>query len=656
MNTSLPIYNHKENIIKAIEKNIVTVIIAETGSGKSTQVPQYLNEAGYDVIVTEPRRTATGFLAERVAKEINEPVGKTVGYKTGIDKLYSSETSIMYCTDGIEVILSILNAKHIRNKVLIIDEFHERTYNKEILLAYWLYRNIFEEWNIKLVLMSATIEKEDIQNYLGEEICGIYEIPESSFPVTFEQRKEEDLIPTIMEMVQQNNNVLVFVPGKKDISDIISNLIGINAVLLPLHGEQGIRAQKKCFDEYPVPKVIIATNVAQTSITIPDIDVVIDTGKENRIEEYNGLEGLFSRDISKSDCIQRKGRAGRTKEGKYILCSNIPYEERIEYPYPEINQSDRMQGYLRLKSIGINISKLKFLDEFDSKMLKDAKKALINLGALDSNNNITELGKEISRLPINCQTAKMIIEAKKYNVTESVIRIASLLEVDGLLDNKGLYRNYTRETSSDLLAELDVWSRIANIDNINFELEILGIKPKAFFDAKEYFKKIYMQLQFQGDISSNNSQNRDNIKKACLSGFADNVYKKESNHYIDAKGNILYLSKKSCLYNLDSLPELIVGKSRILEEKDSNGNKRHRKIIYLATEVTPEEVIEMAPNLITQIDENAFYASNADIVKVTRKTFYKNLQINEEIVSVPNHPNYSELKEAYNKSKLKQIS
>ena len=165
-----------------------------------------------------------------------------------------------------------------------------------------------------------------------------------------------------------------------------------------------------------------------------------------------------------------------------------------------------------------------------------------------------------------------------------------------------------------------------------------------------------MQLQFQGDISSNNSQNRDNIKKACLSGFADNVYKKESNHYIDAKGNILYLSKKSCLYNLDSLPELIVGKSRILEEKDSNGNKRHRKIIYLATEVTPEEVIEMAPNLITQIDENAFYASNADIVKVTRKTFYKNLQINKEIVSVPNHQNYSELKEAYNKSKLKQIS
>ena len=140
MNTSLPIYNHKENIIKAIEKNIVTVIIAETGSGKSTQIPQYLNEAGYDVIVTEPRRIATNFLSEKVAEEIGEPIGKTVGYRTGFEKLYSEETSIMYCTDGLEVVLSLIDAEHIKDKILIVDEVHEWNHNVEVLLAYWLYK------------------------------------------------------------------------------------------------------------------------------------------------------------------------------------------------------------------------------------------------------------------------------------------------------------------------------------------------------------------------------------------------------------------------------------------------------------------------------------------------------------------------------------
>ena len=263
--------------------------------------------------------------------------------------------------------------------------------------------------------------------------------------------------------------------------------------------------------------------------------------------------------------------------------------------------------------------------------------------------------KIIDRLPVDPQFARMIVEAKKYNVTEAIVCIASLLEVEGLLGNKGSYRNFTRETSSDLLAELDVWNRVVKADYINFELEILGIRPKAFSKAREYYKKIYLQLQLQGETTSNNSQNRSNIKKAFLAGFIDSVYKKEDNHYIDTNGNILYLAKRSCLYNSDFLPELIVGKSRVIEQK-TNGVSEYINMVYMATEVTPEEVIEMAPNLITQIDENAFYASNADIVKVTRKTFYKNLQINEEIVSVPNHPNYSELKEAYNKSKLKQIS
>lgn len=649
MNTSSPIYRYKEDIIKAIEKNVVTVIIAKTSSGKSTQIPQYLNEKGYDVIVTEPRRISTNFLAKRVAEELGEQTGKTVGYKTGFEKIYSPKTSIMYCTDGIEAVLSIVDSKHLKDKILIIDEVHEWNYNIEVLLAYLLYKKAFKEWNLKLVIMSATIEKDKIKRYLGEEICGIYDLPGYSFPVTFEQRSEESIIPTIKEMVEQNYNVLVFVPGKNEISEMISNLTGIEAILLPLHAEQEVYEQNLCLKEYSIPKIVIATNIAQTSITIPDIDVVVDTGKENRIESYNGIEGLFLRDISKSDCIQRKGRAGRTKEGKYILCSNTPYEERMEYSCPKVKKTEIIQTYLRLNSKGININELTFFHEFRNELIANAKEILISLGAIDSNNNITKIGKEMTFLPTSSESARMIIEAKKYNVTEAVVCIASLLEANGILDKDGSYRNFTRETSSDLLAELDVWTKVSNAENFN--IEILGIKPSAYFKAQEYYEKIYLQLKLQGKVYTKNSQNRINIKKAFLTGFVNNVYKKEEDHYIDTEGNILYLSKRSCLNNSNCLPELIVGKVKVIELEDSKNEHHRMNIVYMATEVTPEEIIEFASQYITHIDGKPFYVRNADIVKVEREIYYKNLLIEEKIVAIPNHPQYNELKKSQTNNK-----
>lgn len=286
-------------------------------------------------------------------------LGETVGFRTALERKDSKNTSILYCTDGLELVRSLTDTKN-KPKVLVIDEVHEWNSNIETLVG-WSKKKIQEGWCTKVVIMSATLEKESLSEYFGEDVYS-FDVPGRLYPVSFEQRSEESLIPAITEMASEGRNTLVFVPGKKEISEVIKKISSNNvkAKVFPLHGELDSEEQKKCFYSYSIPKVIVATNVAQTSITIPDIDAVVDTGKERRLETYNGIQGLFLRDTSKADCMQRKGRAGRTKEGKYILCSNTYFEEREEFSVPEIQRCLLEQTVLRLATIGIDAVEFPF--------------------------------------------------------------------------------------------------------------------------------------------------------------------------------------------------------------------------------------------------------------------------------------------------------
>jgi len=428
MNTSLPIYNYKEQITKAVKTHAVTIITAETGSGKSTQVPQYLYNVGYDVVVTEPRRMAAWSLAQRVAEEMETPLGEIVGFRTAFERNDSPSTSVLYCTDGLELVKTLTDTKD-RQRVLIIDEVHEWNCNIETLVG-WCKKKIQEGWCTKVVIMSATLEQKSLTEYFENNVCAL-EVPGKIFPVSFKQKQEEDLIPSILAMIYEERNTLVFVPGKREIKEVMEKLskCDIKAEILPLHGELDSEEQKKCFKSYALPKVVVATNVAQTSITIPDIDAVVDTGKERRAEVKEGIQGLFLRNISKADCMQRKGRAGRTKEGKYILCSSVPFEDREEFSVAEIQRSLLDQIVLRLATIGIDAIGFPFFHHPEMKSLEMAKQNLIDLGALKENNEVTPIGYKMVKMPVSVQTARMIIEAEKYGVTEDVIKIASILEI-----------------------------------------------------------------------------------------------------------------------------------------------------------------------------------------------------------------------------------
>lgn len=643
MNKTLPISNYKEEIVKAVANHAVTIITAETGSGKSTQVPQFLNEAGYNVVVTEPRRMAAWSLAERVAEEMGSSLGEIVGFRTGFERKDSPSTSILYCTDGLELVRVLTDTDN-KHKVLVIDEVHEWNINIETLIA-WCNKKISEGWCTKVVIMSATLEKESLAQYFGKDVQ-VLEVPGKIFPVEFYQRDEDELISSIREMILEGRNTLVFVPGKKEISNVIEEIssLDIETVALPLHGELDSQEQKKCFETYSVPKVIVATNVAQTSITIPDIDAVVDTGIERRMEVHEGIQGLFLRHISKADCMQRKGRAGRTKEGKYILCSNSNFETRAEFSVPEIQRGILDQIVLRLANCGIDATELEFFHQPSEDSLIRAKETLISLGAITENNEVTTIGHKMAKMPVSVHSARMIIEAEKYGATEEVICIASILEIGGLLNRKTAYYCFTQEESSDLLAEFDVWNKLSGLKYIDFKE--LGVNKKSYFRIKEHIKKMHNALEKFVTIKS--STNRSAIKKACLAGMIDHVFKSEYDCYVNGDGNGKKLDNHSCL-NGWNRPELLVGIPRTIEFKDGWGWNRSLDLVTMATKVTIDELKEVAPQLVTQKDTDPYYSYYNDAIKVTRKTYFKNVLINETEEVIPNHPDYARLKEEYDR-------
>lgn len=643
MNQTLPIFPYKQEIQWTVMNNDVVIITADTGSGKSTQVCQYMSEVGYDVVITEPRRLSARSLAERVAEEMNAILGGFVGFRTGFERNDSEETHVLFCTDGLQLVRTLTD-KSDRPKILIIDEVHEWNLNIETLVA-WAKKRIEEGWNTKVVIMSATLEKKELQNYFGGN-TPIINVPGRLFPVTFKHAAEDEFISTIKSFVSEGHNVLAFVPGKREIEESMEELEGIGSIVLPLHGELNPEEQRRCFITYDVPKVVLATNVAQTSVTVPDIDVVVDTGLEKRTEVIDGVQGLFLNHISQSDCVQRMGRAGRTHAGVYILCSDEKFEERTKFSTPEIQRSLLDQVVLRLVAVGIDATTIQFFHQPDKSAITRAKEALTNLGAI-KDDLITEVGRKMANMPISAKYARMIIEAEKLGVVDDVLTIAAILEVGTLLNRKTSYSKYTSELNSDMLAELDVWNKLATIGRIDFKEA--GINGRAYFRIKELREKLFQTLD--GKIQFGSSSNRELIKKACIAGMVDHLYRKTWSSYINGDHISRQLDKRSCLKY--SQPEWLVGEPYTIQCK-SNGDEMHTlNLVCMATKVEIEWLQEIAAQLFSTKDSNVYYDSIKDCCIVERRVYFKDTLVESKTVWVQSHPDYVRLKQEWQNDKAR---
>ena len=622
---TLPVAEYREQIVAAVRENPVVVIMAETGAGKSTQVPQYLLDAGYNVLVTQPRRLAAYSVAKRVAFEINEELGRTVGYRTAVGRCDSPETRCLFCTDGLALVRELLDIG--RHNVLILDEVHEWNLNIEVLTA-WAKAQIRRNIDYKIVLMSATLNKDDFMVFFNNPV--IIDIPGRLHPIE-ERQAGESIVEDTAKLLKEGRNVLVFQPGKKDIRGTIAELQalpGLDAEILPLHSELKPDEQDLCFCKYELPKCVVSTNIAQTSITIPDIDAVVDSGEERLRKMADGIEGLYLNPISLADRAQRKGRAGRVKPGIFI--DHCPTDKRSEFSKPEILRLPLENVALSLASIGIDAGELDFFHQPDKSAIKDAENLLWMLGCMAHDGSITDIGRRVAEMPISVRYARMIIEAEKLGVVGDVIAAAAILEQGGITAGKQWKMFCPDVKRSDVLAQLRVYGAM-------FEWKPgcqynEGVNISAFMKARQMHHRLGRCLA--GKINSFHSTGDPNdIVKAVCAGMLDHLYTYKDGEYKNRK-DCRRLHHNSVIRT----PGWIVGIPLDVETKTPKGKEVHR-LIVMASKVKPRWLCQMAPHLVKTVKGiEPHYKQKNDSVYSAELVFFNGNIIGKKFVPDTEHP------------------
>ncbi len=607
----LPTLEYKDQITDAVDRNQVTILTAETGAGKSTQVPQYLAEHGYTrVIVTQPRILAARNLSNRVREEWAErnleDSSQLVGYRTAHERDDSGQTKILYCTDGLQLVREVTGAGIKEQQVLVLDEVHEWNENMEVLVA-WAKKRCQEEPRFKVVIMSATIETDTLAEYYDTD--AVINIPGRHYPVV--KRRGSDILSELTNYLtdKPGHNILTFLPGKAEIKAVMEVLekkaAEADVPLIPLHSQLEAEMQQKAFASYPNGKIILATNIAQTSITIDDVDVVLDSGLERRNEVRSGVEGLFIGQISQADSLQRAGRAGRTKPGEYILAPYdtmpcLPFEERDEYPTPEILRKHIDRLTLRLANVGIDIEILDFYHDPSKKAIQRAKRTLRALGALTPQGEVTRIGRQMEQFPVSSSYARMLVEAMEYStdVQAKLAAIIAIQEVGGIVKGGTKHtgwRAYTKQTKSDLIAEYDIYLALPQI--LPEDYEELGIIGKNVAKAEEVIDRLHRDLGLSGTaLTSVDIDEETPLLRSIVAGQIDQLWQVLPSGEGEVENLFTGQRRELSSSTVVKQPTLITGEAFDLEVPLRGGKLETLHLVQAVTAVNTEWLLELAPD------------------------------------------------------------
>lgn len=618
-NVLLPTAKHRALITDTISENSVTILTSPTGSGKSSQIGQYLIDEGYEkVFITQPRIVAARSLAQRVTKELvdfaGESANETVGYQTAHEKDISPENKIIYVTDGVQErrLYSMLDNLDDDSKIcVIVDEVHEQNSYQEVNIA--LIKKFIKAGsgnpNVRFVMMSATMDTSRQAGWLtvdDNKPVPIIDLPGKTYEVT--EKTGTNILNDTDEHFSQGKNVLVFVPGKGEINLAISHLrakLPRNTKIIPLHGEQTEKDQNIALNASlsGLPFVIVATNVAQTSLTIPGIDVVVDSGLERVSDVKDGVPGLYLRPISQASRDQRRGRVGREKEGIYIssslnfdeaIVNNIEVIEIPEYDKPEIHRTRLDPVVLRLAGACIKASELDFYNQPEETALEQASRRLINIGALAKDGEVTDIGREMSRIPMDPEYSRMVVESRKYSevVQAQVLAMVASQSYGGIrkssFNDKNKWSKYSDETESDLILDLELL--IATTDFSEEEITDLGLIARKLYKAKKTFLSLCENENIDPDLLTRpEPSDRKSILKCIISG-SDEIYVRTGpRSYRDQRGHRRFLGATSCV-SVES------GLNMLGRPYDQVDNQFVRRYIHGATLVSTEMLQEVAPH------------------------------------------------------------
>jgi len=625
----LPVFEQKQEFLQNLKTHQVIVLQGETGSGKTTQIPQFVLESGIFkpnqlVGCTQPRRVAAMSVAKRVADEMDVTLGQTVGYSIRFEDCTSPQTRLKYMTDGMLLREAMENPLLERYGAIILDEAHERTLSTDVLFGL-LKEVIANRPDLKVIVMSATLDAEQFQKYFSN--APLMKVPGRMFPVEifYTPEPERDYLEAAIRTVVQIHlcepagDILLFLTGEQEIEDAckkiakeIDNMAGSDIRelrCLPLYSTLSPQAQQKIFEPAPPAKYpgglegrkcIVSTNIAETSLTINGIVYVIDPGfaKQKVYNPRIRVESLLVSPISRASAQQRAGRAGRTQPGKcFRLYTEKAFGELQPNTYPEILRSNLGMVVLQLKKLGIDdLVHFDFMDPPAPETLMRALELLNYLGALDDEGNLTETGSRMSDFPVDPQLAKMLTESVRFNCSNEILSIVSLLSVPNIFTRPKEAAQQADEAKSsfqhitgDHMTMLNAYHTylkngkdknwcyhnflnhrsLQQADNIKDQLQRIMIR----------FSLPLLSTDFSSELYSIN------IRKAILAGFFMRVGHLERNgNYLTIKDNQVVGLHPST--GLDTKPEWVVYDEFVLTS---------RNFIRTVSEISPEWLLEIAP-------------------------------------------------------------
>ncbi|HEX9047375.1 MAG TPA: ATP-dependent helicase HrpB [Verrucomicrobiae bacterium] len=548
----LPIYDIERDIIDRLQQDRRLILSAPTGSGKSTQVPQMLLKHGLlgngQVVILQPRRLAARLLAARVAQELGVRLGDEVGYQIRFENCTSAKTRIRFVTEGV-LLRQMIQDPQLRGvSALLFDEFHERHLYGDITLARALDLQEQHRPDLRLAVMSATLNAGELEKYLAP--CSVLASEGRTYPVDVEYLPHRVGLngPPVWELAAEQfaryvraggaGDVLVFMPGGFEISQTIEAIRHCGEakgyLILPLHGELQPKDQDAAVARYTQPKVVVATNVAETSITIDGVRLVIDCGlaRMARYDANRGINTLLIEKISQANADQRTGRAGRTAPGTCVrLWSRPEHDERAPHEMPEIRRLDLSEVVLTLKAAGVeNLRAFRWLEKPDEISLTHAEELLADLGAIGHDQRITPVGRKMLAFPLHPRYARMLLAAQEYNCVHQACLVAALTQGrDLLLRNCGKDVESAREdllgekASSDFWVVMRAWSYAVNNQFRVDACRKLGIHAITAKQVGPLFEQFLRIAKDEGLDTRPNETKDENLQKCILIGFSDRV-------------------------------------------------------------------------------------------------------------------------------------